>query len=680
MSAPDVNDEPLAERVARICLYLAVALVPFMTTSGFLSATRLGPHFVDGTLPKLVVLQALIFAGLAAWGFSFVRAERSLRWHPVLWIGVAYVAWTALSAAMGASVVVGIIGQHGRLQGLLAIATYFAALFLALQVIDSSARVRNVARVVAITGAVLAGYGLLQSAGLDPLTWSVAEFDRRMAFATFGNPDLLGGYLIAPLGVSLGLFFSARWERERSLFGACGVLIVAAIVATFVRGAWLAAVVTVAVFAIVAWRARVRPSRNELWWLGGAAAALVLVIGASAVLGGSDTNVFQRVAAGFQTDRGSVGARLIIWETALRAVPDTWLLGEGPDQFMTAFTRHEDPRSIAIAGSTVFADNAHNVLLQLAVTVGIPGALLFVALIAMVVVFSVPFWLPRGGDRRLIVFSGICSAVIGYGAYLLSGLEQPAATAVLWILLAALLSPAARTIAPSSCVARWATSAVTFMLALAIIGHGTARLFSENAYSRASTLTTPLPAAIRLAERSVRLAPWEPEYRRGSTMVMRRLVDLGMDSGLAMSPEAAVGAGEDQAAAAIRITPSDFRNPSVLSGLYLSAASIVSTDYAGVAADAAREAIRLRPASPDGYNQLALAEARGGDQDAAVAAARRAVELWDGYADGWLVLGLLLEQSGETEEAVAAYGSALEVLPPGDPRVPAVQGALRELE
>lgn len=679
MSTTALIGESFAQRIARFCLYLAVAVVPFMATGGFLGVTRLGPHFVDGALPKMVALQTFTFIGLAAWAVALLRGERSVRLHPLLWIGVAYVAWTALTAATGASVAVGIIGQHGRLQGLLAIITYFAVLFLALQVIDSSTRVHDVARVVAVTGGVLAAYGLLQSAGLDPLTWSAAEFDRRMAFATFGNPDVLGGYLIAPLGVTLGLFFAARDDKARSLYGVCGVLIAAAVVATFVRGAWLAAVVTLIVFAVAAWRARLRPSGSESLWFAGAAAVLVLVIGASVMLGGSDTNVVQRVGAAFQTDRGSVGARLIIWETAMEALPETWIIGEGPDQFMTAFTRHEDPRSIAIAGSPVFADNAHNILLQLAVTVGIPGALLFLAFVVAVLVKAAPYSFPQAGGRRLIVFSGVSAAVIGYGVYLLSGLEQPAATGVLWILLAALLSPTARSVGPVRAV-RIAASSAVLLVAVIVIGHGAVRLVAENSFARASAPAMPLPTAIQLAERSVALAPWEAEYRRGSASLMRRLVDVGRDSGLAMTPEAAITVGENQLDAASRISPFDFRNSSVLSGLYLSAASIISTEYAAPAAEAARETIRLRPASPEGYNQLALAEVRSGDFAAAASAARRAVELWDGYAEGWLVLGLVLEQSGETEQAVAAYRSALEALPTGDPRAAAVEGALRELE
>lgn len=680
MSATAVTNESLAHRIARMCLHLSIAVVPFVTTSAFLGDTRLGPHFVDGSLPKLSALQVFVFAGLTAWAIALLRSEVGLRWHRLGWIGVAYVAWTGLSAVMGSSVAVGVVGQHGRLQGLLAVVAYLGALFLALQLVDSSARVREFARTLAVTGAALATYGLLQSAGLDPFTWSVAEFDRGMAFATFGNPDVLGGYLIAPLGAALGLFFSARGGRESALYGVCGMLIAAGIVATFVRGAWLAAVVVVLVFGVAAWRARMRIAKSEVLWLAGVALVLAGIVGVSVVFGGADTNALQRVVAAFDTDSGSVGARFLIWETAVEAVPETWLTGEGPDQFTTAFTRHEDPRSIAIAGSPVFADNAHNVLLQLAVTVGIPGAMLFLALVVAIVVAAIPIGFSVRGDRRFMVFSGVCAAVIGYGVYLLSGLEQPASMSVLWILLAALLSPTAGVVAQLSRQWRAGVLAVIVVVSAGFVGHAAVRLVAENAYSKASQPMTSLPIATRLAERAVALAPWEPEYRRGYAMVMRRVVDAGQGSGLALTPEAAVKRGEVQLAAATAISPADFRNPLVLGGLYLSAASAISTSYAAQAADAASEAIRLRPASPEGYNQLALARARSGDTEAATAAARRSVELWDGYADGWVVLALLLEQSGETAGAAEAYRSALETLPQGDPRRAAVEGALRELQ
>jgi NADH-quinone oxidoreductase subunit H len=43
---------------------------------------------------------------------------------------------------------------------------------------------------------IVAGYGLLQFAGLEFVQWGTLPFETNRAFSTYGNPDLLGGFLI----------------------------------------------------------------------------------------------------------------------------------------------------------------------------------------------------------------------------------------------------------------------------------------------------------------------------------------------------------------------------------------------------------------------------------------------------------------------------------------------------
>ena len=51
----------------------------------------------------------------------------------------------------------------------------------------------------------MAGYGVLQFLGLDPAKWGDLPFEANRAFSTYGNPDLLGGFLIFSVTVALGL-------------------------------------------------------------------------------------------------------------------------------------------------------------------------------------------------------------------------------------------------------------------------------------------------------------------------------------------------------------------------------------------------------------------------------------------------------------------------------------------
>jgi len=80
------------------------------------------------------------------------------------------------------------------------------------------------------------------------------------------------------------------------------------------------------------------------------------------------------------------------WRVAYRAVKDRPILGYGPENFSIGFDKHYDPNLPGIvkepggAGSTGWWDRAHNFILDIAVTAGIP------ALIIYLLLFITLFW------------------------------------------------------------------------------------------------------------------------------------------------------------------------------------------------------------------------------------------------------------------------------------------------
>ena len=77
-------------------------------------------------------------------------------------------------------------------------------MFLVVQYVDGASRFRRVCEVTAATGTGVALYGLLQFLRVDPLIWPSSAFGDRV-FSTFGNPGLLGAYLIWPVLLGIGL-------------------------------------------------------------------------------------------------------------------------------------------------------------------------------------------------------------------------------------------------------------------------------------------------------------------------------------------------------------------------------------------------------------------------------------------------------------------------------------------
>jgi len=107
------------------------------------------------------------------------------------------------------------------------------------------ARIRWLAMPVAIAGTAVAAIALLQWAGHDPLLFGgyQVEWGRMRAamrlYSTFGNPNLVAGYLIGAIFLAFALTagVESRWAKVPGV--ASVVAIFAAIIGTRSRGAWL---------------------------------------------------------------------------------------------------------------------------------------------------------------------------------------------------------------------------------------------------------------------------------------------------------------------------------------------------------------------------------------------------------------------------------------------------------
>ena len=106
-------------------------------------------------------------------------------------------------------------------------------------------RMRWLATLVTIAGAAVAAIALLQWAGHDPLLfggyqveWGRMRVAMRL-YSTFGNPNLVAGYLIGAIFLALALTAAVESLWARVLCVVSVVAIFAAIIGTRSRGAWL---------------------------------------------------------------------------------------------------------------------------------------------------------------------------------------------------------------------------------------------------------------------------------------------------------------------------------------------------------------------------------------------------------------------------------------------------------
>jgi hypothetical protein len=171
------------------------------------------------------------------------------------------VAWIGITTITALHWPTALAGKYHRDEGFLTFLNYAVLYFLTLQLADRSSRIRTLALGLFGSGLMVAGYGAFQYFGLDPIPWNI-DFAQR-AFSTYGNPNILGGFLTFSIPIALGLALAEKDTRLRMLFWGGFFLNVFVLVASFTRAAWIGGAVALVFTAIIAFRHGARVTRLD---------------------------------------------------------------------------------------------------------------------------------------------------------------------------------------------------------------------------------------------------------------------------------------------------------------------------------------------------------------------------------------------------------------------------------
>ena len=334
-----------------------VALPLAMTRLDFLGIGW-GPTHVQLTadafdLPKAAILWALAVVGMTVWAWRALNGRSTLFHTRIFWAVLALLGWIVLATVLSVHPPTSLLGKYARFEGLISFFSYAALFFLAVQVLRTAGQRRALARSAVLAGALVAFYGVLQYLGLDPITWGQLPFASGRAFSTFGNPDLLGTYLVLPLLVAPALALTEDRTGWRVAYGLCFFLLAAAWVVAFTRGAWIGGIVGLALLTVAVVRGRVRLLAGDLVSLAVAVGVVAVLVVRSLGSSSEVTNVASRFRSILDTGSGSALTRREIWKSALEMVRDRPLVGHGPDTFRLVFRQYETAAYSRAAGSTV---------------------------------------------------------------------------------------------------------------------------------------------------------------------------------------------------------------------------------------------------------------------------------------------------------------------------------------
>ena len=216
-------------------------------------------------------------------------------------------------------------------------------------------------------------------------------FTSERVFSTFGNPIFFAGYLALVIPLTVGaLAQSVPWSPRFRLLLVSGLIQLIALVLTSARGAFIGLAVGMAALALLT-----KPMRR--WIAGLTAMSAVLVLVAGLVSPGLVKHLFA----------GGDPGRLLMWRTAVEMWKAAPLTGAGLGQFNREYPCVQ--ARIAGPGETglgVNAGYAHNDFLQTGAELGIPGAVLFAALVAGLVL------IPTAGLMGKALKAGVIAVAV----------------------------------------------------------------------------------------------------------------------------------------------------------------------------------------------------------------------------------------------------------------------------
>lgn len=587
------------------------------------------------SLPKLLLLGVFSALSLIVWCRRWLKGEVSVRWSPLLAPLAFLLGWFMLSTAFSVHMPTSILGKYGRYDGLLTFLSYLALFWVAFQH-DWTQRDVSWLVTAALAGAGLVSiYALPQAVGLEFVNWGNVTFESNRAFSTFGNPSLLAGYLVLVLFTALG------WGLRGAILGwSVGALSGVALLVTLTRGGWLAAAVGLA-FLVAG---LIRAGRFRFAWKTVATVLVLLFVVGLAVITFSATrpgavslpNRLRQVTS----QGGTVAERFEIWKAATGATMARPLLGWGPDNFRVAFAEHKTPRYVRTSGPAQLQDNAHNYLLQLAVTSGIPAAVLFTVFLT----WSIWVITTRALASKNLLMLGVAAGLVGYAIDILFTVNVVGGAFLFWLLLGMALSRSTPFGGGVAVAKLYRTIAVVILLPVALVlAVAPTFEFAADYYrTRAVSIVTSvsLAAALPDFEQAFALNPWLDRYHF-------QLGDMYFSSALESRQSADFELGRRQFTEARSVNPLEVDNLLFLAQIDILAWENEAGGDLGRAETALNELMTVEPLSVPARYFSALVLSSEGDDVKATALLKEALDIYPGDKNSSELLSVIRQRQRE---------------------------------
>ncbi|AFY61442.1 IctB family putative bicarbonate transporter [Synechococcus sp. PCC 6312] len=302
------------------------------------------------------MIGVVLFAGVLFWGLWTVSTAPENRFTPIHSLVALY--WSIAVVATAFSPV-----KAAAFQGLIKLSLYMGFFALAERVMRSPKWRSGLITIYLLTALVVSIYGVRQWIfGADALaTWTDPQSElanTTRVYSYLGNPNLLAGYLLPAIPLSLASIFAWRGWLPKLLGGVMLGLSTSSLIFTFSRGGWLGLVVSLGTLSLLLlyWLLPRLPRFWQFWafpaLLGGLAVLVVAAMILVPAIRGRVLSIFA------ERNDSSNNFRINVWAAVQDMIRDRPILGIGPgnEAFNKVYPLYQRPGYTALSAYSIFLE------------------------------------------------------------------------------------------------------------------------------------------------------------------------------------------------------------------------------------------------------------------------------------------------------------------------------------
>lgn len=337
-------------------------------------------------------------------------------------LALLFLCLVSLATIFSVDPMTSFLGSINKFHGFLSWFSYISIFFFSYHFVKIHNQIK-VLRLLIFSSLILCVYGIYQHFFVSQLvegpvkdnfspSWLFLDnVNRVKSWAFFDNPNHFGSYLIILLLIGMVFYLINHQRMGFIIYGFSNVLIFATLLYTGSRAAWLSIFFAVIIFSFLIFLYR-RDLTKKLFSLLFMFFIVLLVVNFTedhfvikqTFSIGGDVNA---IVSDKEDDRAGSG-RWGTWKRAIPILKEYYLIGSGPSTFNIVYRESTEDGFLVN-----YLDNAHNDYLEIAITIGIPALLIYLAFIFTIIKSGVGSIKRLHGDQQLIGFAYI-AIIIGY--------------------------------------------------------------------------------------------------------------------------------------------------------------------------------------------------------------------------------------------------------------------------